>query len=234
MNFNWLLIMREWVEFGANICILLITIYTFYITFLSHHFKFLSISESSSLSEGESISVVVENRSFSTQVISKAALIINNQYKLLIYDKTVPIIIEPFSAILIETERCSYFEPDIGLIRGEHCVLEIQTSKGKRYAPFRKQTERVSAEMKNLHFNVSAIIKDYNGKIVPRNAKYSLVFQDGDEMKTVFIFATGVITEYVMGYNGIPREAVESTETLRNYLSQHLTPQGIEFAVKAL
>ena len=78
---GWVSIIREWVNFSANICILLITIYTFYITFISCKIKFLSISESHPNNNENSFSVVIENKSFSTLVVTKVSLIVNNEYK---------------------------------------------------------------------------------------------------------------------------------------------------------
>lgn len=55
---------REWVTFDADIFILLITIYVFYITFISQKVKFISLNNFSSNSKGDSFSMILENKSF--------------------------------------------------------------------------------------------------------------------------------------------------------------------------
>lgn len=231
---NSFTIIREWVTFAADICILLITIYTFYITFISQKIKFISLSNSSSNSKGDSFSVVLENKSLSPQVINDIYMIVDNKYKIQVKKFEVPLVLEPYTAKEISSEKYSYTNPSLPLKTGENVILEVNTTRKKLYLYMRKKTPKVTKEMKDIKYNVTKITKTYNEKVIPQNAKYVLSVAKGDWKNTVFIFKTGVMTGEILGYNGIMKDALKSKEDLIQYLDNWLKPNGINYYLEQL
>ena len=231
---NLFTIIREWVTFAADICILAITIYTFYITFISQRIKFISLSNSSSNSKGDSFAVVLENKSLSPQVINDIYMIIDNKYKIQVKKFEVPLILEPYKAMEISSEKYSYTTPSLPLKTGDNVILEVSTTRKKLYLYMHKKTPKVTKEMKNIPYNVTKITNTYNEKIVPQNAKYALSLSKGDWQNTVFIFKTGLMTGEILGYNSIPEDALKSMEDLIQHLDNWLKPNGVNYYVNQL
>lgn len=227
---DWSFVMREWVSFAANVCILSITVYTFYITFISKKIKILNISQSQSLSDGNSLSVVIENKSLSPLVIEEVCLIIDNKYKVRIEQFSSPLILEPFSAKLIESCKYSFLTPDIKIPIGKNSALEVKTSRKTLYVQMRKKTP-ISDAIKSIVPNVSTVTIKYNGKIVPKKAKYVLVLSKYEQQDTIFIFESGAMTEGILGCHQIPAEVTKSQETLENYFDAWLKPKEIKYLV---
>ncbi|AYK06545.1 hypothetical protein [Brevibacillus laterosporus] len=225
---------REWVTFAANICILLITIYTFYLTFISKKIKFMSISESLSITDGDNFSVVLENKSLSPLVIEEIYLIIDNKYKVQVKKFESPLILEAYTAQKVTSHRYSYTAPSLPSLIGNNTVLEVKTSRKKLYLRLHKKVPKVTREMRNIPYNVEKITNTYNEKIVPKNAKFVLVASKGDWQKTVFIFKTGVMTGEILGYNGMPEEAVKDQGNLLRFLDSWLKPNGVKYYVNQL
>lgn len=209
-------------------CILLITFYTFFITFISKKIKFRSFSVSSSLKEGNSFSVVLENKTLSPILIDNINLIVNNQYKIPFKKFDSPLIIEPFTAKKIHSEKYSYMSPDLEIIDDSKNTLEVIMTGGKKiYLNSHKKTPRIKRKMKNSSSNVQIVTNIYNGKIVPKYARYALtIFKDG-EKDTTFIFKTGVMTEEIYGYNGIPKKNVKTKASLIAYLEDFFKSESI-------
>jgi len=231
---NSFTIVREWVTFAADICILLITIYTFYITFISQKIKFISLSNSSSNSKGDSFVVILENKSLSPQVIKDIYMIVDNKYKILVKKFEVPLVLEPYTANEISSEKYSYTIPSLPLTTRENVILEVSTTRKKLYLHMHKKTPKVKKEMKNIPYNVTKITKTYNEKIVPQNAKYALTVSKEEWQSTIFIFKTGVMTGEILGYNGIPEDALKSNEDLIQYLDNWLKPNGLNYSLNQL
>ena len=224
-------IIRDWVNFAANMCILVITIYTFFITFISKRIKFRSITVSNSHSEGNSFSVVLENKTLSPMLIDDINLIIENQYKVKIKRFDSPLILEPFTAKKVTSAKHSYTVPHLGAAIGHKSVLEVNMSGKKIYLPLYNKTPKVSKQMKKISENVMTITNTHNGKIVPEFAKYALSVSKDDWNTTVFIFESGGMTGEILGYNGLPEEVVKEKVKLVEYLNDWLKPNNINYRV---
>jgi hypothetical protein len=85
--------------------------------------------------------------------------------------------------------------------------------------------------MKRIPFNVTKITSTYNGKIVPHGTKFILLVSKENWKKTVFIFATGVMTDNILGFNGIPEGAVKDKDSLLNFLDNWLKPNGVAYYI---
>lgn len=225
---------REWVTFAADICILLITIYTFYITFISQKIKFISLYNFSSNSKGDSFSVILENKSLSPQVIKDINLIVDNKYKIQVKKIEVPFILEPFKVKEITSEKYSYTTPSLPPLNRENTILEVITTRKKLYLCMYKKTPKVAKKMKDLPYNVMKIRNIYNEKIVPQNAEYILSVSKKDWENTVFIFKTGLMTGEILGYKAILEEVLKSKEDLIYYLDNWLKAKGFNYYLNKL
>src|SRR5690606_26764106 len=127
-----------------------------------------------------------------------------NKYKVQLKKFESPLILEPFKAQKVTSDRYSYTVPSLPSINGNNTVLEVKTSRKKLYLRLHKKTPKVTKEMKNIPYNVTKMINTYNEKVVPKNARFVLTVLKEDWQKTVFIFNTGLMTGEILGYNGIP------------------------------
>lgn len=225
---------KEWITFAADICILLITIYTFYITFISQKIKLISISQSSSNTKGDSFYVVLENKSLSPQVITNINLIIENKYKVNLNKFEIPFILEPYKAKEVGSDRYSYTMPSLPYLNSENTILEVTTTRNKLYLSMNKKTPRVKKEMKEIPYNVTKIKNTYNERIIPKDAKFVLNVSKGDWQNIVFVFKTGLMTGEVLGCNGLPEEVLESQENFIQFLDIWLKPNGLNYHVEEL
>lgn len=231
---NSLTIVREWVTFAADICILLITVYTFYITFISQKIKFIYLSNFSSDSDGNNFAVILENKSLSPQVIKDICMIIDNKYKIQLKKFDVPLVLEPYTVKKISSEKYSYTIPSLPLKTGENVILEVSTTRKKLYLHMHKKAPKVAKEMKNIPYNVTKITNTYNEKIVPKNAKYVLTVSKEGWQSTVFIFKTGVMTGEILGYRYIPENVLKSQQDFIQYLDKWLKPNGLNYYLNQL
>lgn len=213
---------------------MLITIYIFYITFISQKIKFISVAKSLSIAKGNSFSVVLENKSLSPQVILDMHLIVDSKYKINVKKLETPFILEPYKAQKIVSDEYSYTDPPVPHLKGKNTILEVVTTRKKLYLYMNKKTPRVTKEMKSIPYNVMKITNTYNGKIVPEDAKFVLFVSKGDWQNTIFIFKTGVMTSEVLGYNGIPEEALKDLESVNQFLDAWLKPSGLSYYVDKL
>ncbi len=222
---------REWVTFAADVCILLITIYTFVITFVSKKIKVLAFSESHSIKNGNNFSVVIENRSLSPQVIESIYMIYENTYKIELKKFDVPLILESFKALKVQSDNFSFTAPSLPTLMATKITFEITTSRKRIYLRFNKKTDKVTPDMKKIHYNVTKVINTYNGKIIPQGAKFALNVSKEDWNETVFVFSSGMMTDEILGVNAIPVKVVQEKESLTNFLDNWLKPIGIEYYI---
>lgn len=215
---NAFLYIQVGLSFIANASILLLTISTFYLTFLSKKIKYIGLSETISHNYGNCISVIIENRSARPIAISGISLIIENKYKVLVSDCDSPLIISPFSAQKITSKKYSYTDPDI-IINKDDTSIEVTFlgRKRKKYIRYNREASRVSKEIKDSFPNVRIVTKRINDKIVPINAKYALIYNENNKRKTIFIFKNGAMHEDFFGTNFIPSENMSSNESVLTY-----------------
>lgn len=227
-------IIRDWVNFAANMCILVITIYTFFITFISQKIKLRSISTASSNSEGNSFSVVLENKTLSPILIDNINLIVDGQYKVKVKRFDSPLILEPFTAKKVTSEKYSYTVPNLENMSDYKNVVEVNISGKKIYLSLNKNTPKVSKNMKQSRENVIRITNTYNGKNVPQFAKYILIVSKDDWNNTVFIFESGAMTGEIFGYNSLPKKVVKKKAKLIEYLDDWFKPNVIDYYVEEI
>lgn len=233
MNIEILTIIREWTNFAADICILLITVYTFYLSFISKKIKFITFGQSTSFSEGESFSVVVENMTAKAIVIKEMFIIVNNEYKISVKRFETPLILSPFHTERIETEKFSYMVPEIKF-DGNDIILQVNTTNKNIYLKFGEEIPNIAKDIKDSPSNVTKVRNEYNGKLVPKMAKYVLNISINGNERIIFIFSSGVMTGEVFGYSGVPKEVTINKEKLKEFFQNWLKQYQIEFHIEEL
>lgn len=223
---------REWTTFLADICVLLITAYTFYITFLSKRLKLLSFSENSS-NRGDAFHLVLENKSFAPVCIKEIYLVFGGQYKVKFEKYEQPVVLSAFSAISLSMEPYSFLFPDIPIELRFDPVVCVDTSRKKIYlALHNKKAGRLSKERKAEPPNVSVVRRTYNGQLVMPGNRYVLhLFHEG-KAQTVFVHKSGLLSESVLGYNALPEPAMKDKAMLAEVLDSLLKPYEIDYVLE--
>lgn len=227
---------RNWVTFAADMCVLGITFYTAYKTFICTRIDLLSFSGSHDTKEGEMYSIVISNRRIMPLAISEVNLIVDGTYLLPLMNNREPIIIEGFGTYTISSKRFGYLEPDIGIF-GSNVVVEITIEQRKRvYLRLHKGRKFYTKKKISQLERVEMITNIINGKIIPKHAKYVIVVRYENQSENVigFIFESGVMTEAILGYNGLPKEVTYDIKKLEEYLYEWLDKYNVEFRIKYL
>lgn len=113
-------------------------------------------------------------------------------------------------------------------------ILEVRTSRKKLYLRMDKKAPNATKEMREIRYNISKVTNTYNGNIIPMNAKFALIAFKEDWQQTAFIFPSGVMTEEIMGFNGIPEEALKDKESLISFLDSWFAQSGIRYNIDEL
>lgn len=227
---------RDWITFASDICVLLITIYTFYKTFICSKIEVVSFINDYSMN-GESHDITFLNKKMVPMAITEVQLIIEDKYLFTFANPRNPIIIEGFSTCSISTGEFGYIDHELSIF-SENVIVEVTLLHNKKiylggikrylYMLFRKRVFNLE--------RASKVTYKFNNKIIPRYAKYILIIKEKDvkEDTTVFIFESGVMTEVIAGYNGIPKEVVGNIESLSDFLHEWLDIYEIKFILKEI
>ena len=215
---------REWVTFGANICILLITLYTFYLTFISNKIKILSFRKRFSY-EGNSMSIVIENKSLSPISITEICAIAEKKYKFNFKKFDEPLVLAPFSTKVISMNPFSYM-PKMDL---RNIVFQIETSNKTRYISFKKRFIWITKDVKKSYPNITISTNKFNDKIIMPGTKYILTLIIDGKIKTIFIYKNGVMTSDVFGYNALPSDIVNNKDQVKQVIDKLVKPYDIKF-----
>ncbi len=222
---------REWTTFLADICILAITVYTFYITFISKKLKLLSFQQTVSNS-GDSYSLVLENKSFAPVSIREISVIFDGNYKMRFNEYAQPIILGAFSAVSLSMEPFSFLAPHIPIEAQFNPIVCVDTSRKQLYLSLHKKARQPSAKIKSLPPNVSVMRCLYNDRIVMPGNRYVLHLFTSNETMAVFIDKHGIMSENVFGYNVLPREVMENENALIEVLDSLIKPHGIRYVLE--
>lgn len=232
---SWINI-QDCISFLADVFILLITLYTFYITFISQKIKLVSTKISEDLNVANRISVILENKTLSPQIIDNVSMIIDNNYKIVIRSFDIPLVLEPYKTCKVVSELFSYTEPQIDFINilKNDIIIEVSTTRNKIYLQSDNRKPKIKEKMKSIPYNVTKIINKYDGKFIPKNAKYALRVSNNNWSKTIFILEDGDFTDEILGCNKIESEKLQSVKQLREILDEWLNPFEFKYYIKKL
>lgn len=220
---------RSWITFSADVCILLITIYTFYLTFISSKIRITTFRRKSS-NHGDSMSIVLENKSLSPISVSSVYAIVNKKIKFGFKEFDEPFVLPPFSCKVISMAPFSFIE-DLDLsFDSRDIIFQVKTSNKNKIIPFKRRM-LLSRKIKKAYPNVSIITRTYGDKIIMPGTKYILTLITNKETTIIPIFHTGIMVGEIFGYNALPEELMNDEASLKELLDSMTEPYGAKYVL---
>ena len=206
------------ISFAADMCILGITLYTTYKTFLDKKIKLLTYTPHFwSMFGGMSISVVVENTSLSPLSVEKIDIVYDNHYVINIEKYNEPLILRPQQATAITMEPFSELAGvSIDHIKDKNFYLIFSTSKGKIISNFKRMP--VKHKQGNKYRSVLVMRKIFNGMIITPDIKYAILMKIDGVSKTILLNDGGMMDKDIYGYNAIPRADIDNIEMVKAHI----------------
>ena len=241
-------VFSEVISFISNICVLILTIYTLYLTAFSRRMDYVSMGQSFSPFYGDTIHICIRNCSLHSIPITKVFLFkkINGTFqRIAIAEYDQPLIVEAWHIGKIESEPFTVIEglndkeneSDSGY-SGLHMNAVIGIESGDKIIwikPYKKAPLRKAkiAYRKHEYEILSVFRKCYNDIVLSKSVNYviDLVCMDINCQKTIkTIFAmTGkenmILSDAICGYNGIENQQCNSANELKQILCRQF---GIE------
>lgn len=237
IELNWAMI-KSIISILGDTCLFFIAVYTFRLTVFPRKLSFVELRTISSAFNGDSFEITLENRSLCPVVISSVELIFNSN-KIKVFDghciiegfKTQTIKMEPYSNILLNDEIM-----DIDFFSIEKMSLWIQTTRGSQHIKYARLS-KIAAYIKHRKykkFTPTTVCRNrYNDKLVNQDIKYVLSFIDHtNELQTVFIKKSGLMSETLFGYNGLPRELMQNESKLHEYFDEEFEKHGLIYKLE--
>lgn len=214
----------------ANVCVLLLTAMTFYLTALSNKIKFVTMGFSSSVFNGDTISLCLENttlHSISINSISFLKRMDDKTYceiNLISYED--PLVIEGRRVAKIATKPYTCI---LGLdsITELHMNAVICIKSGTQtlfVKPYKNAPQReIKKEYKKYHhFNVLSVVRtEFNQQVISRQVRYAIHIKAGKsscDWNTILVTEHGFLNSTICGYNGLDTSKYDSAESLKTYL----------------
>lgn len=214
----------------ANICVLLLTGMTFYLTTLSNKIKFISYGFSSSVFDGDAISLSLENTTLRSISISSISLIkkmedgVYRSIDLISYDD--PLVIEGRRVAKITTKPYTcIWGLDSVMDLHMNAILCIESgSKTLFVKPYKKAPLK---EVKKSHKKcsrfepLSVIREEFNNKVISKNVRYAVHVRVGENAcnwNTILLTEQGFLNGTICGYNALDSNQYDSAESLKAYL----------------
>ncbi len=214
----------------ANICVLLLTGMTFYLTVLSNKIKFVSMGFSSSAFDGDTISLCLENTTLHSISINSISLLKRMEDKtyreidLISYED--PLVVEGMRVAKITTKPYTYI---LGLdsVTDLHMNAVICIKSGTKtlfVKPYKKAPRKeIKNEYKKYHhFNPLSVVRtEFNRQVVSRQVRYAIHVKAGEsscDWNTVLVTEHGFLNGTICGYNGLESNKYDSAESLKKYL----------------
>jgi len=233
-------IIKDWVSFGADICIFIITIYTFYLTFLAKKIRCVSFGMELSAFEGTKLSVVLENRCLASIAIESVDLLIDDKYiiNLKRYNKN-PITIEPLKTYKVTTDAITdsvnpdeymlkiisgkSFEAIVRLYTGE----TIETSKNNFFRRIFIYLKRKLNLIKDKSQNkkreeIKLVRKQIDGIFISNFIKYMLTINNRKRRKIILVLDTGKCSKSYNNLKNIPSDIVKDYNKTKEYIQSLL------------
>lgn len=230
------------ISFLANLCVLGITIYTFYLTVFSRKLSFVSMGFSSSLFYGESISISLLNQSLHAIPVTEVFLLkrIEGKFYRISFQKyDNPIIIEPWHICNIEMNQFTHIvgptgenidlvdihmETMIGVEIGNRHVVWIRPYRHAPYMLAKRAYKRNQYEW----LTVSRHIRD--GKTLSEAVNYIIYLKTVDvngnkKWKTIYAIIgkkDGILSEAICGYNSIKIKKCKNEKDLKKQICSQL------------
>ena len=214
----------------ANICVLLLTGITFYLTTFSNKIKFISYGFSSSSFYGDTISISLENTTLHSISISSISLIkkmedgVYRSINLVAYDD--PLVLEGRRVAKIKTESytCIWGLDSVTDLHMNAIFCIESGSKTLFVKPYKKAPLKEAKRLykKCPRFEPLSVIREkFNNKVISKNVRYAVHVRVGEnacEWNTILLTEQGYLNETICGYNGLDSNQYDSAESLKAYL----------------
>lgn len=229
-------VIREIISCAGNICIFLITSYTFYLTLWPKPLKLVDVQFRMSSFKGNSFTFSLENRSLSTQVVRSVDMIVDscviNLFKGYRH-------IDSFDIASFEMAPYSYLISDKGeRIKdsdyfGDKISLRIVTSRSRAYIVKPKRMSSIQCYLykKNMekYSQGGAVRNTLNDQIIVPGVEYALILTGkNNQKKTVFIHDSGLLSDSTLGFNAIPEELVNDERQMMIFFGKKCREMDLE------
>mgnify|MGYP005798330783 CR=1 FL=1 len=222
---NWSMI-GSIISFLGDVCLFFVAVYTFRLTIFPKKLLLVGLRENSSAFNGNSLEIMLENRSLCPVVINSVNLIYNSK-RIHVFDgqciiegfKTQIIKMEPYSYILFNDKIMNF-----DFLGSEKVSLWIKTTRGSQHIK-RMRSLKMIARIKNKKYAkflpTTVCRNNYHDKLVAQGVKYALTFIDNEKnTHTVFIKESGIMSEYLFWGNSIPEKLLKSESELRAFFNE--------------
>lgn len=216
---------------SANICVLLLTGMTFYLTALSNKLKFISWGFSTSVFDGNIISLSLENTTLHSISISSISLVkkmedgIYRSIKLVSYDD--PLVIEGRRVAKISTKpyTCIWGLDSVTDLHMDAVFCVQSGSKTLFIKPYKKAPLKKVKKLYKKHHAfepLSVMRNEFNHKVISKNVRYAVHIRTGEnacDWNTILLTEHGYLNGTICGYNGLDSNEYNSAESLKAYLT---------------
>lgn len=199
-------------DFTGNMCVVLITIYTFYLTFFSKKIKIVGCGISNSAFEGCQIYFSLHSHTLQTFEVKEISVIFLDKCVHLKLEE--PAIIEPRMTTKVISEKYTRFTEKIDLndvLLGKKWGLILHTQNGILYTSTKKWDLGITKKRKYrqcCYHRISTFNQSYGGIVISDNVKYVIYIGLGLYDEPIFMTEYGHMSQSIGGYNGI--EGIES------------------------
>ena len=208
------------VSCAGDLCILIITIYTFWMNFASKKIKVASFGFSFNTWKSDSINFVLKNKTLRTFPISKIYVVFGGKYRIKIRSYDEPMILKPLESKAISmTEFTKILGTTINelsdvFMETHDAYIEIHNDENQiMYLPVHGKLNK--PEKPPMDYTVYS--KTFNRITIREEYMYALIIKVGDTIQTEFINKFGHISTDLFEFNAIPTEGIEDVETVANY-----------------
>lgn len=226
-------VLKEWLPFVADICVFGITIYTFYLTFLTKKIRFLSFGQEISAIEGVKLSIVLENRCLSSIAISTVDLIIDDKYSINIANCfSDPITIEPLKSCKITSQPITDSEiPDeylLKIISAKKFEASVRLYSGETIETHKNIWEKISRYfisklgIKKNRQKINLIRKHIDNIFISSYVKYLLKIHEKHNIINILILDSGRCSQKYQNLDVVPENIVNNYDKTKVFIKKHL------------
>lgn len=212
--------------FIGNMCVVLITIYTFYLTFFSRKIKIVGCGITNSVFEGCQIHFSLHSHTLQSFEVSEMSVIFQDQSVRLKLEE--PVIIEPRMTTKIIAERYTRLTENIDLddiMLGKNWGLILRTQNNIIYTSIKKWDLGIRKKhkyRKGYYHRVGTINQIYGETVISDMVKYVIWIRLMQYDKPIFMTEDGRMSQTIEGYNGIEDVDRLSLKQIRKQIAKLL------------
>lgn len=218
---------RDWFGIIGNGCILAISLYAFWRTFISKRIIFSGFNTNSSLTNGSTISVTVENKTLSPIIITKVNILTGKSFKIEIKSFDEPYILAPLSAAKFISDPFSELSESINLhdyAKIRRLRIEVYTSNGRLYDTFIPYDGRYEKRTRGIPI-VKRCEYMYNGVMLSPEIKYAIhLTLPEDKESLFFLLQDGIFIENPFPIPTIDMNTNTTCEQVSSFVKKYIPP----------